>query len=270
MPQEPSQFDVSSPRPISSYGGVASPSITRAIRTVVKAMLFVYVFSVLSLSLPLELKNPAWIQVIINALIQNAIIPLAGLAISFLLVILVPNERPNRFLARFISRFALPAALGFFLLIPLQFVLSIHVISQAGQAESRDLAAIKNRFEVARSQVSSAVDPSELASAASLLPEEVVKTLAPLPLQQLRPRLLEALDGSKRSFFINRQRQKRQIFWQIARETCRNFLSALLIGMAFLSARFKTIGMFLFGSPLPLSTPLINDTSAGNLSSSRM
>jgi hypothetical protein len=42
---------------------------------------------------------------------------LAALAIAFLLVILVPDERPNRFLARFISRGALPAALGFFLLI---------------------------------------------------------------------------------------------------------------------------------------------------------
>lgn len=219
-------------------------------------MLFVYVFSVLSVALPLQLSNPAWIQALINALIQNAIIPLAAIVFIVLLVILVPCERPTCLLARFISRSALPVALGFFMLIPLQSGLAIYVIGQSNQEEARDLAEITNRFAASRDRIASASEPSELSAAASMLPRDVIQTLSVLPLSQARSRTQEALDQLQRSIIINRSGQQRQFRWQIAKESARNLFSALLIGIAFFTARFRKIGKFLYGPSTSGSAPL--------------
>lgn len=246
--KEPNTKSLTPNQPRALEGTLLGSPLTRAGRAVAKAMLLVYVFTVASQALPLQVRNPSWVMGIMTILIQNAIIPLAAVVFVLILVLIAPDEPPNRRLARLIVRFTLPAALGFLFLIPLHLAITTYAIQQSNQALSRDLEGVKERFESVRRDVASAATLSDLAPAQSLLPGESIPTLFSLPLNQARPRIVETLQQVQQGLVVNRRRQHRELRWGMIREAARNTLSSLVIGLAFLATRFGRIAPSLYGT----------------------
>jgi hypothetical protein len=226
--------------------GISAPPLSAALRTAIKSMLVFYLIAVVSVIFPLQVRNPGWVLALVNVLIQNAVIPLAALVFVLFLTTIAPDETKNRRLARLMASCSLPAALGFFLLIPLQLGVSAYIVNQGNQALTRDLSVLKDRYATVRKSVAGASNPSDLAPVRELLPQQLVQTLFTLPLPQARPRIEEALVRTERELGSARRGQQNQLLWQGITASIRNVISSLFLGLAFYSARFGKIGSSLF------------------------
>lgn len=82
------------------------------VRWAALAMFVVYGATILSALIPLQLRDPLWHQNAINGLVNNAVIPLVGLALLQLLRLLHSDLRPTRKLLKSAIRSALEAAIG--------------------------------------------------------------------------------------------------------------------------------------------------------------
>lgn len=83
-------------------------------------LLALYLGALLRAGYPFRLDDPAWLEAIIAALINNGLLPLLALVFLNLAIVLKPASQRLRRRRRALSRLALVAALGFVLLIPLR------------------------------------------------------------------------------------------------------------------------------------------------------
>ena len=90
------------------------------ISLVALVLLVLYGTIVLSAALPLRLADPAWQLRLYNAVVNASAFPLVGLALLHLSSDLDPGSETLARRAGFFARVAVPIALGFLFLIPLQ------------------------------------------------------------------------------------------------------------------------------------------------------
>jgi hypothetical protein len=166
------------------------------------ALLVVFAATVLNAALPLRLLDPRWLQGLIQALLSQGFLPLIALVLLQLAVVLNPkSSRLRRRRDRF-CRFALVAALGFALLIPLQLASSWGSLNQMSSGQSQQRLQGLTVIGQLRQAISGATSHQDLASRLAALPIPQSGTTSPadlaLPFPQRQRNLLEGLARSER------------------------------------------------------------------------
>jgi hypothetical protein len=160
------------------------------------ALLGVYVVLVVSAILPPRVLDPIWQLRFVSALLTQAAIPLVGLGLLFLASYIDPTNVVLERQVRRCARLSILAALGFFLLIPVQLAGVWGRVGQAVAAQNRDAVSNQARAEGFRRLISTA--PSAAALQQALIAQKV-QPLTPaqlaLPLPELRRQLLSRLTG---------------------------------------------------------------------------
>lgn len=161
------------------------------------ALLFAFLAIFAKLAFPVALLQPGWQLRVGEALRGTASIPLVGMALMLLAEFINPDSQilANRVL--WLRRLSVAAALGFFLLIPLQISAGLRDISQSTIAEYRELRAIQR----AATAIQEAGTPQEMFTAIKLVPgvpADVAPAFTqPIPsirtalLAQIRPQILK-------------------------------------------------------------------------------
>jgi hypothetical protein len=159
-------------------------------------LLALYATIVLSAAVPVRLADPAWQLRLYNAVVNASAFPLVGLALLHLSSDLNPDNETIGRRAGFFARLAVPIALGFLLLIPLQGYLlwqqGRNVTSGANnqlERQERALASLREAVQQAGSvaelqQRFSALQGPSLGTAEQALPLSQLKTQLNVALEQ--------------------------------------------------------------------------------------
>ena len=161
------------------------------------ALLFAFLAILAKLAYPVALLQPAWQLRVGEALRGTASIPLAAMALLLLAEYINPD---SQILARrvvWLRRLSVAAALGFFLLIPLQISAGLRDITQSTIVEYRELRAIQG----AANAIQEADTSQEMFDAIKLIPglppDASPAFTLPIPairtalLAQIRPQILK-------------------------------------------------------------------------------
>lgn len=181
--------------------GVDAPRFSRMLGVAANALLLIFAAAMLRNILPLQLLVPTWQLRFTGAIVDNAIYPLLALVLLHLALYLDPGDRrlQNRFES--FSRLAIPAALGFLLLIPLQASATWSGLEAASQAQQKQTQTIKNQFASVRLVINSARTAADLRAGLESLQRQPIASNAGTdfsqPLPQLRQTLLKRLDESE-------------------------------------------------------------------------
>jgi hypothetical protein len=186
--------------------------------------------------LPLQLASPAWVLAASQALVTQAPLALLGLVLARLALVLDPH---NRWLLRQcarVSRLALPAAIGFFLLLPLQGYALVAEAQQGARAADGRIDETLTRLERIRAEVQAASGPEDLIRRMEAL-RVPVRDLSrdPASFPALRSGLLGSLERSQAQ--LGRQRPRPSLpmpTLPLLQRLLRGMLPALLLGLAFL------------------------------------
>ena len=125
------------------------------------ALLGIYVVTVLATALTSRFLDPAWIERVAGSLRGGVSFPLIALALMLVSAYLHDPDHPNTYLP-LVSRLAYFAALGFFLLIPLQTWASFQLLYKLGAQEQAQLKVFSRgleriRFSLTEEQLSDAL-----------------------------------------------------------------------------------------------------------------
>jgi|LakMenEpi03Aug12_release.lakeMendotaPanAssembly.Ray.scaffolds.fasta_scaffold10931_3 hypothetical protein len=188
----PSPAQDSSPGPESLDRPFLSPW---RLSWVALVLLALYATIVLNAALPLRLADPAWQLRLYNAVMNASAFPLVGLALLHLSSDLNPDNETLARRAGFFAGLAVPIALGFLLLIPLQGYLLWQQSSSAASGATTQLDRQERTLASLRQAVQQAGSVAELQKRFSALQGP---TLGPaeqaLPLSQLKTQLNVALE----------------------------------------------------------------------------
>jgi len=169
-------------------------------------LLALYATIVLGAALPLQLADPAWQLRLYNAVVNASAFPLVGLALLHLAADLNRDSETLVRRAGFFARVAVPVALGFVLLIPLQGYLLWQQSSNLASGQTSQLDRRLRTVASLRQAVQQATSSADLQQRFSALQGP---TLGPaeqaLPLSQLKTQLMVALEQANRA--LQRQRQ---------------------------------------------------------------
>lgn len=218
----------------------ASPYLSRLLATLSPVLLVVFLAAVGTVALPPKLVDPSWQLALIAALITNASLALMGTLLLPLALGFDPSNHRLRARWHAFRRWALPAALGFLLLIPLQGYAAWKFQRTATVAQEQQTNRTSQQFSELRQAISSAATHEELQTKlkklfgrnAGLSPSELR-----MPMNELRNTLLARAEQAS-------SRLMQQIEAQAAmkpdlpmKETIRIAISALAyaIGFAFLA-----------------------------------
>lgn len=188
----PSQFSIPCSGPERSSRPFLSPW---RLSWVALVLLALYATIVLSAALPVRLADPAWQFGLYNAVVNASAFPLVGLGLLHLSTDLNPDSKALAHRADFFARLAVPIALGFLLLIPLQGYLLWQQSSRAASGATNQLERQERALASLRQAVNEASSVAELQQRfAALQGPSLGPAEQALPLSQLRPRLTVALE----------------------------------------------------------------------------
>lgn len=190
----------------------------------------------LSALLPLQLTSPAWVLGASQALVAQAPLALLGLVLARLALVLDPH---NRWLLRQcarVSRLVLPAAIGFFLLIPLQGYALVAEAQQGARAVDGRIDETLTRLERIRTEVQAASGREDLIRRMEAL-RVPVRDLSrdPAAFPAVRSALLVSLERTQGQ--LGRQRPRPSLpmpTLPFVQRLLRGIVPALLLGLAFL------------------------------------
>jgi hypothetical protein len=202
------------------------------------ALFLAYGSVVLTGILPISLLNATWGLRFCSVLVENAALPLVGVAIVSVAAHLDKGSPSLRSFHGFISRWAMVVALGFLMLVPLQSVSAWRVYAANiqgpnGQGQSQ----VNRQFEDMRRAVNGASSADELQTRlrAAGGPSLSAASLA-TPLPVLKARLLMSMEQAKRQATDQFSRAKPSILWSLLQSCFHVILSALGFGLAFAAA----------------------------------
>lgn len=194
-----------------------------------------YGATVLTGILPLAVFDANWQLRFCSVLIENAALPLVGMAILHLATHLDRTSLVLRKHHVFVSRWALLVALGFFLLVPLQAVSAWRVYTSNIQGQNgADQSVVSRKFEGMRRAINSATSSADLqarlneAGGPNLSPANLA---TPLPI--LKSKLLTSLEQAKRNALDQLSRSQPSMIWSLLQRCFHVFLSAVGYGLAF-------------------------------------
>lgn len=225
----------SSPAP-SAASALATANLAQRLGVIPIALFLAYGATVLTGSLPLAPLEPSWQLRVCTLLVDNAALPLIGLVLLHLAVHFQPGGRlqARRDAA---ARWAVTAAIGFLLLLPLQAVSAWRIHSTAGVTRNQQLSTARQRISQIRTEIEAAATPQDLQSRLQALrgPALTPVDLA-LPMPQLRQRLLAALATAEQRLNDQLQTLNPAGIWALLQRTLRLTITALGFALAFAAA----------------------------------
>ncbi len=199
------------------------------------ALFLAYGAVVLTGILPLSLLDANWQLRLCSVLVENAALPLVGMAITHLALHLNESSLSLRAYHAFISKWALVVALGFFLLVPLQVASSWRLYAANIQGQNgNEQSVVNRRFEGMRLAITGASNAADLQSRLNAAggPSLSAANLA-TPLPVLRAKLLVSLEQAKSKAQDQFSRSKPSIVWSLLQRCFHVIISALGFGLAF-------------------------------------
>lgn len=183
--------------------------LANALRWASIALIGIFIASVISEILPIQLLNPVWQDKLINSIRGGASFPLEGVLFMMLASVLSPNDPILIKHLKRVRRFAGAMSLIFLFMIPLQLYTGFKVIGGRATSEYESLAVLKRGASAIDKSVSEADFRAALGSIPGAPPLPATKLTEPIPalkanvLQQINPQIkrLETL--------IEEQRRKR-------------------------------------------------------------
>jgi hypothetical protein len=183
--------------------------VANALRWASIALIGVFIASVISVILPIQLLNPEWQDKLIASIRGGASFPLEGVLFMMLASVLSPNDPILIKHLKRVRKFAGAMSLIFLFMIPLQLYTGFKVIGGRATSEFESLAVLKSGASAIDKSVSEADFRAALGSIPGAPPLPATKLTEPIPalkanvLQQINPQIkrLESL--------IEEQRRKR-------------------------------------------------------------
>ena len=226
----------SSPTPAIS----PNPTLARLLATLSIVLLVVFLAAVLTTALPPRLLDPRWQLQAIAVLVNSASLALIGALLQPLAVWVDPDNHRLRARRNACRRWALAAAIGFLLLIPLQGLAGWRAYSTVTGSRQQQISQSTQRLDDLRQAIRSATSHQELQDGveklfgpnAGLSPAEL-RT----PMSELRNMLLARAEQASRQLMQQVEAQAAIKPDQLVKETLRVAISALAyaVGFAFLA-----------------------------------
>jgi hypothetical protein len=202
------------------------------------SMFGVFAVTAVASALPLQVLSPDWQLRLSTSLIDNGPIAALGLVAAWLAPLLA--SAPVRYQTRLASvrQWAIAAALGYLLLIPLQASAAWRGLSQVLSSERQEQKVVTDQLSVLREVVRNA--PSTAA-----LQEQWGERQGPRlnaadlaqPLPQLRGQLLAQLQALENRWQASAQaRAQQNKVWGVVQNTLRLCCSALFLALGFAAA----------------------------------
>jgi hypothetical protein len=209
----------------------------RLAATAAKALLFIYIISVVSQAFPLKLLEPAWQISMINVIVNNSILPLQGLVLAHLAAYLNPSEPRFEVFCKNLGRWALPATLGFLLIIPLQsynFVKGVRTYRQNAVTFRR---TVSQNFGNLRNAVNNASTVADLKKRLAELNGPAISEADSLvPLSTLRPVYLAEIQKAEAKAIADTPELNPQQMWSFGTQILRSIFTSLALAFAFSAA----------------------------------
>ena len=165
------------------------------------ALLAFFALTILNGALPLRLLDPAWFEAMVQLLLSQAFLPLVALVLLHLAVVLNPDSTRLRSRRDRYARFALAAALGFVLLIPLHLGATWSLLNkQNSNAQEQQLIQGQAVIGQLRQAITAANSYQDLASRLAALPirqREASPADLALPFPQRQQKMLAGLARSE-------------------------------------------------------------------------
>lgn len=193
-----------------------------------------YVSIVLATSLPLRLLEPSWQLRVIGALVNGSGFPLVGLGLLHLASYLAPQSQRLARRRRFCAGLAVPVALGFLLLIPLQFWLSWQTYSTRVSLQQVRLGREQSSISAIRQAITGSSSHAELQkkledlNGAKLAPAELA-----MPLPLLKAQAAVSLDQAELRLRRRRDALPSGDAWGLLGPGLSNALSTLAVAIGF-------------------------------------
>lgn len=224
------------PDPDPEYDATTS-MLGRRLAMFANMLLAVYAISVLSHILPPRLLDPLWQLNAASIVLDNATIPLVGIGLCFLATYLDPLNGNLRARSRLFSRLALPAALGFLLLIPLQGFAGWKAYTTSSGVQASQLQRAYRSLEQLNQAVTTAESAEELQQAVREIGGVSLDGLnAAVPLQQLKARLRETVTVSRARIQQGAKATKPTFLTAVLQQVGRGMLLALAYAVGFSAA----------------------------------
>jgi hypothetical protein len=209
----------------------------RLAATAARALLFIYAITIAAQALPLKVFAMDWQISMISVITNSSILPLQGLVLAHLAAYLDPSEPRFEVFCQNLRRWALPATLGFLLIIPLQSYNFVKGIRNYRQNAAKNEFTITQTFGDIRNAVESASTTADLQkrladlNAPGLSPAD---RIAPLP--AIRPTLLAEIKKAEKKAKANISQQDPEQFWLFSKQMVGSILAALVFAFAFAAA----------------------------------
>jgi hypothetical protein len=209
----------------------------RLAATAARALLFIYAITIAAQALPLKVLAMDWQISMISVITNSSILPLQGLVLAHLAAYLDPSEPRFEVFCQNLRRWALPATLGFLLIIPLQSYNFVKGIRNYRQNAAKNEFTITQTFGDIRNAVESASTTADLQkrladlNAPGLSPAD---RIAPLP--AIRPTLLAEIQKAEKKAKANISQQDPEQFWLFSKQMVGSILAAFVFAFAFAAA----------------------------------
>ena len=184
--------------------------------------------------MPFKLWDTTWQISVVKAIINNSTIPLEGVVQAHLTAYLDPSESRFEAFCKNLRSWALPATLGFLLLIPLQtFNLAKGVYNDKKSAANYEIAVTQN-FANLRHAVRAAPDLVQLQKSLIDLRGPILSPAdRSLPFSVLRQNLLLAIQQAEVNAKTNSNLPGPDQIWAFCKDMVRSILTAFAFALAF-------------------------------------
>jgi hypothetical protein len=230
------------------------------------ALLVLYIAATVAALLPPALFNTQWQLRAIRTFVDSAFLPLLGLGLLHLAAYLDPQNLALQNRRRLAARLAVPAVLGFLLLIPLQLTAAWRTVAAATANAARQEARANETFNILRDIIVQAPTLKDLQERLDNQENRGVRLNLEdqsVPLEQTKRDLLEQLTVVRDAVLARVSKPDRQSNEALARETIRIVISSLALALAFAAGAQRK------GSTVPLLVEwhtfwVVRDARKGN------
>lgn len=226
-----SDHDIADPRELAALPDGLTPSDEKAILISLLngasfTMVGSFVIGVLASVVPIRLADPLWLIGIITAILSHAGYALTGFVLLHLAVAFAPDRLDLQERSAWASRLAVPVALGFLLLIPLQGFAVWRGFNLNRGVEARQQDLTTRSIQRLRQEIAIAPSIDQLQSRLrQIQAPPLTDADRALPLPQLKRKLLSQLSQAETVFLLGQAS---------ARSDLSRYLSQLLSNLRFL------------------------------------
>jgi hypothetical protein len=224
-------------KPVLTAQPITAKAMARSLAMAAIALAGLFLVSFISQVLPLQLLDPAWEFNAIQALINNASLPLVAFLCLQLAGHFDPGETALMARLRSWQRLAVPIACGFLLLIPLHGLASYRALKAAQANETAQMNDARSKLAKLREAVTGATTPKSLQQRLAEIPiaPQISDKDLNQPLDLTQRLLLGQLNDGFTSFQARTYAPRAQLRTRLLESTPKVAVSATLLAAFFAS-----------------------------------